>query len=200
MATRERQRARTRQAILDAAGELLDANSDVTIEGVVDSSGISRATIYRYFESADDIAWHAISDRMTVDAEEVVEAAGASAVARIVAAEQAVHDYLFNEPDNLRRVVATTVARVLEGRAQETDRPARRLRYIDTAMEPIADRLDDETAFRLRHALGTVLGAEAYVSLVDVCRVDPADTRDVLSWAAEALMRQAMIDAGIDAD
>ena len=198
MATRERQRARTRQAILEAAGDLLDANTDVTIDAVVESSGISRATVYRYFEGADDIAWHAIADRMTGDAEDVVHAAGPSPVARVVAAERAVHDYLFNEPDNLRRVVATTVARVLEGRAQDTDRPARRLRYIDTAMEPIADQLDHETAFRLRHALGTVLGAEAYVSLVDVCGVDPEDTRGVLSWAAEALMRQAMLDAGIE--
>ena len=198
MATRERQRARTRQAILDAAAELLDENTDVTIDGVVESSGISRATVYRYFESADDIAWHAITDRMTIDAEELVEAAGSSPVDRVVAAESAVHDYLFDEPDNLRRVVATTVARVLEGRAQESDRPARRLRYIDTAMAPIVDQLDEEAAFRLRHALGTVLGAEAYVSLVDVCRVDPADTRDVLSWAAEALMRQALQEAGIE--
>lgn len=198
MATRERQRARTRQAIVDAAGELLDAQADVTIDAVVESSGISRATVYRYFESADDIAWHAITDRMTVDAEDVVDAAGASPVDRIVAAEGAVHDYLFNEPDNLRRAVATTVARVLEGRAQDTDRPARRLRYIDTAIEPIAGQLDEETVFRLRHALGTVLGAEAYVSLVDVCRVAPEDTRRVLSWAAQALMRQAMLDAGIE--
>ncbi len=198
MATRERQRARTRQAILDAAGELLDAHTEVTIEAVVEESGVSRATVYRYFESADDIAWHAITDRMTVDAEDVVDAAGPSPVDRIVAAEGAVHDYLFNEPDNLRRAVAITVARVLEGRAEDTDRPARRLRYIDSAMAPIVDHLDDETAFKLRHALGTVLGAEAYVSLVDVCRVDPDDTRGVLSWAAQALMRQAMLDAGIE--
>ena len=96
--------------------------------------------------------------------------------------------------------MATTVARVLEGRAQETDRPARRLRYIDTAMSPVVDRLDPDAAFKLRNALGTVLGAEAYVSLVDVCRVDPDETREILAWAAEALMRQALLEGGVDPD
>lgn len=200
MATRERQRARTRQAILEAAGELIESHADVTIEGVVESSGISRATIYRYFESADDIAWHAISDRATDDVEDVVDAAGTDPIARIAAAERGVHDYLFPDADNLRRVVVTTVTRVLEGRSQDTDRPARRLRYIDTAIEPIADQLGEDGAFQLRHALAAVIGTEAFVALVDVCRIEPDQARDVLGWAAEALVRQAMADAGIDAD
>lgn len=200
MATRERQRARTRQAILDAATELLDAHTDVTIESVVESSGISRATIYRYFESADDISWHALTDRATDDAEEVVVAAGDDPLCRVAAAERVVHELLFADADSLRRVVATTVARVLEGRAQDTDRPARRLRYIDTAIEPIADELGEEATFRLRHALAAVIGTEAFVALVDVCRIDPDETRDVLGWATQALVRQAMAEAGIDAD
>ena len=199
MATRERQRARTRQAILEAATELLDAQTDVTIEAVVESSGISRATIYRYFESADDISWHALTDRATDDAEDVVVAAGADPLARVAAAERGVHDLLFSDADNVRRVVATTVARVLEGRAQDTDRPARRLRYIDTAIEPIVADLGEEAAFRLRHALAAVIGTEAFVALVDVCRIDADQARTVLGWATEALVRQAMAEAGIDA-
>ena len=198
MAVREGQRARTRQAILDAAGDLLDSNTDVTIDDVVERSGISRATIYRYFESADDIVWHTMSDRATGDAHEIVDAAGPSPVARIRAAEKDMHDYLFGEPKNLRRVVAETASRALEGRSHAMSRPARRLRYIDAAIEPIADDLDADAAFRLRHALGTVLGAEAFVALVDVCNVDPDDTRAVTAWAAEALMRQAMLEAGLD--
>lgn len=200
MATRERQRARTRQAILDAAGELLDAHADVTIDAVVESSGISRATVYRYFESAGDISWHALTDRATGDAEDVVVAAGDDPLARIAAAETGVHEFLFADADSLRRVVATTVARVLEGRAQDTDRPARRLRYIDTAIAPLADDLDDEALFRLRHALAAVIGTEAFVALVDVCRIEPDQARDVLGWAAQALGRQAMLEAGIDPD
>ena len=200
MATRERQRARTRQAILEAATELLDRQTDVTIEAVVESSGISRATIYRYFESADDISWHALTDRATDDAEEVVVAAGDEPLDRIAAAERGVHDILFADADNLRRVVATTVARVLEGRAQDTDRPARRLRYIDPAIAPIADDLGEEAAFRLRHALAAVIGTEAFVALVDVCRIEPDEARDVLGWAAQALVRQAMTEAGLDID
>ena len=198
MATRERQRERTRQAILEAAAELLDAQADVTIEGVVECSGISRATVYRYFDSADDIAWHALTDRATDDAEAVVRAAGPDPLTRVGAAERGVHDFLFSDADNLRRIVATTVARVLEGRSQDTDRPARRLRYIDTAIEPIADELGDEATFRLRHALAAVIGTEAFVALVDVCRIDPDEARDVLAWASQALVRQAMLDVGIE--
>lgn len=200
MAVREGQKARTRQAILHAAGELLDADVDVSIDGLAEASGISRATIYRYFESADDIVWHAISDRATGDYGTVVDAAGPSPVDRIRAAEKDMHDYLFGETRNLRRVVGETVTRVLDGRAETTPRPARRLRYIDVALEPLRDHLDEDEMFRIRHALGMVLGAEAFVALVDVCGVEPDDTRQITSWAAQALVRQAMLDAGLDSD
>jgi AcrR family transcriptional regulator len=47
---------RTRRRLLEAAGELLAAQTPFTLSDVADAAGVSTATAYRYFESADHVA------------------------------------------------------------------------------------------------------------------------------------------------
>src|SRR5687768_10265620 len=101
MATRTEQRARTREAILDALGRLLDdGRSDLDVDVVAAEAGVSRATFYRYFSSTDDALFSVVSDRGIVPVDVVAVADGVPA--RIAAAEEAVNGYLFARPEATR--------------------------------------------------------------------------------------------------
>jgi hypothetical protein len=98
-----------------------------------------------------------MSDRTIADIEEMMTAAGHDVIARVLAAEEAINGYLFEDPDGARAFERAALDRSLRGMGQDTDRAARRLRYIDAALEPIADRLSSRNRRCVRHALALAL-------------------------------------------
>ena len=72
------------------------------------------------------------------------------------------------------------------------ERPGRRLRLLDAALQPLAGTLEPVALRRLRHALTLTIGTEAVLATRDVCGLDPGEARAVTRWAAEALVRQAL--------
>ena len=200
MATRIEQKARTKQAILDGCAGLLSGEAPPSVEDIAAHTGISRATIYRYFASSTDIIWHVMSDREIEPPDTVTDRAGDDPVARVLAAERAVNDYIFGDPMGVRQFEVGVIQRVLDGSAQESDRPARRLRYIDAALEPLVGRLDDLALARLRHALGLALGTEAFLALVDTCRLDNDEARATAEWTCRALVEHALTEAELDTE
>lgn len=61
-ATIEAHRSAVRDAVLDAAGELIETQgfAAVTMKGVAETTGVGRATVYKYFRDVESIliAWH----------------------------------------------------------------------------------------------------------------------------------------------
>jgi len=49
---------------------------------------------------------------------------------------------------------------------------------------------------RLQHALSLTLGVEAMVVLKDVCQASDREALNALEWAAQALLRAALEEAG----
>jgi AcrR family transcriptional regulator len=60
--TIDQHRVAVREAILDATGELVEARGllGLSMSDIATTSGIARATLYRYFPTVDDVvaAWH----------------------------------------------------------------------------------------------------------------------------------------------
>ena len=192
MAARTAQKERTRQAIVDACAELIAEGQNPSIDDVAERSGISRATIYRYFNRPIDIVWHVMADRAMPDFQAQFDAADDGLVDRVVAGERGVGDFLFENVARVRAFEVTVLGRVIDGTATDEDRPARRLTYIDQAIEPSRDALGDRTADLLRHSLAMVIGSEAVIALTDACKLDEDDAREVTRWACEALVAHAM--------
>jgi hypothetical protein len=82
--------------------------------------------------------------------------------------------------------------RAATGSAQPEDRPARRLRYIDAAIEPLAGQLSERQRFLVRHALALTMGSSSVVAMLDTCGLDAADAREVTAFAAQAIAREAL--------
>lgn len=195
MVTRARQRERTRSAIVDACARLLDRGVEPSIELVAEEAEVSRATVYRYFGTIFEIVWAVVSTRRTLDAEEVVDAAGPDLAERVSEAERGVNDYLYSDADGLRRFTIGWLQRIVDGTYEPGERPLRRLRYIDKALEPLAGELGDDLVFRLRHGLALAIGSESLLALVDGCQLEPDQAREITRWVSSTLVEAALAEA-----
>jgi AcrR family transcriptional regulator len=191
MASRTNQRTRTRQSILDATGALLDEGCTApTIDDICERAGVSRATAYRYFDSAADAVWQAFADRDLPDVDAALDGIG-DATDRAARAEQVVNDYLFGDPDGARAFERAVLDRRLKGTDEPDDRAGRRFPYIDAALEPIAERLSPQDLVRVRHALALTMGSQVVSALLDTSGLDEPTARDVTAFAVRAIMAEA---------
>jgi hypothetical protein len=72
------------------------------------------------------------------------------------------------------------------------------MHYIEPIVDSLEGVLTPAARKRLKHALAIVLGTEAMIAVRDVGRADAGDAVDATTWAARALVRQALAEAGQD--
>jgi AcrR family transcriptional regulator len=198
MATRTQQKARTRQVILDAVARLLDAGTTApTVDDIVVAANISRATFYRYFPSPAEALWHVVVDQWIPPTDDLLM--GADDVGeRVRRVEDTINGYLLGVANATRAFERAMLDRTLSGQDLPEDRPARRLAYIDAALEPIADDLDPEDLFLVRHALALTMGSSVVPALLDTCGLDATRARVVTAFAAQAIVNEARRRAAPD--
>ena len=188
MATRENQRERTRRAIVDAAGRLVDAGSPTpSVDEIADEALVSRATVYRYFESIDDLLWQLHADRNSPDPRIAMSTAGDDLGKRMLAAEENVNAYLFEHQESTRTFERIMLERRIEGRATDADRPGRRFIQIDAAIEPLAEQLPAADVRLVRHALALAIGSQSLVALLDTAVLEPDVARTVTQFVCRAI-------------
>lgn len=188
---RVNQKLRTRQALLDAAAELVTAGATPTLAEVAEHARVSKTTAYRYFPSADDLITEMFFDRdfPTVDA--VLDGVDDDPAARVRAVEGAINDTMLGNENAMRMIVRNALDLSIAG-GDTPPRTGRRRKLIDAALAPLATRLAPADLDRLRDALALVIGPEAVLAARDVCGLDAAQTRAVTRWAAEALIAYAL--------
>ena len=198
---RAAQRARTRQAIVDAAAALLRTGHQPSVAEAATAAGVHRATAYRYFPTPQSLLADAVLRVGTPDVDEMFRGVDPEdPVALIAAAVDFVSEYMFRQEAMFRNIVRVTVDRWFE--QQESDKPdpeairqTVRFRWIDHALTPLTGTLPQPELARLRSALTLVMGAEALIATRDVCRLNTDEATDVMRWAATALVRSALADA-----
>jgi AcrR family transcriptional regulator len=197
---RQNQKQRTRESLLDAAVALARAGQSPTIAKVADAARVSIATAYRYFPNPASLC----ADLATVLSPRII-------------------DFLDDLPEDVESRIDITVRRIAAGQfADETlwrtlmratlDRwfsraglpdaeqvPARGIMRMDTTrtvLAPLQKSLPPATFERLTQAMLLVHGPEAMVVTRDAGGLDVDEASDVMSWAARALIRAAVAEAG----
>ncbi len=196
---RERQRQRTRQLLLQAAQELVNqGHATPSLPDIAEHAGISRATAYRYFGSAEAVLHDALFDRAVPDPAELFDPKEDAADAASRAA-RSINALLLNDEVGLHVIERSFMQTWLEQPpGKRVARPGRRMRLIEPLVEGLADRLDVAARQRLRTALALIMGSEAALSLSDVVGGDREAGIAASEWAAKALVSQALLEAGED--
>lgn len=201
---RAAQRRRTRKAIVAAAAELLAQGRAPSVNEVADAADVSRRTVYMYFPTLEqllvDAALLAVT-RDTVDAALDALEDDDDVERRVEAMARAVHRLFAETESQGRTLLRLTVEGGGANRAPDQPvRGYRRVEWIERALAPLRGRLDAARFERLVSGLAMVIGWEALIVERDV-RALPLDAAEEISvWAARALVRATIAEAGPTSD
>jgi|KBSSwiStaDraftv2_1062776.scaffolds.fasta_scaffold1057967_2 AcrR family transcriptional regulator len=203
-APRPAQRRRTRKAIVEAATALLARGETPSVAAVAAAADVSRRTVYMYFPTFDqlliDATVGALSqasvDRAIDAGPPATESDDETVEDRVERLVRAMHR-VSPEVERLgRTLIRLTVEGSAAGGAQVPRRGYRRVEWIESALAPWRGRIDAARWRRLVCALAMVVGWEALIVQRDVCALNAAEGEALSVWAARALLRATVADAG----
>lgn len=198
-AGRDRQKQRTRNAIVAAARDLVTQGRLPSVAEVAEAALVSPATAYRYFPDQLSLLRAALQDDLPRPDAMVAPAHDATAdpAERVAQATESFLHRVHERETLVRAVMALSLLQSVEESAVRQDastlRPGYRLAWIDEAVQPLEGMVDADTMRRLKGALAIVMSSEALVSLQDVCGLDAETAIDICAWAARTLVG-AVID------
>jgi AcrR family transcriptional regulator len=198
---RLRQKARTREALIIAARDLLRGGaSEPTVEEVAAAAGISRTTAYRYFPNQRSLVLAAHPE--TQQHSLLPEDAPADPYARLdLTMTEFARINLEWEPQ-LRAALRSSLAGPAEGDGPAL-RQGRAVGWIADALAPLVDTHPSLDVHRLAVTIRAATGIESLVWLTDVAGVPRTEIAERMRWTARALCTAALADAssaGGDAD
>lgn len=189
------QKQRTYQALLDAALELADAGQQPTLQEVANRAGVSRATAYRYFSSADALIREAYFGRAAMPLEAFI-APGTEPVEAIGLAAKVMNGLLLSDEAGVHIVERAFMQAWLDRPAEDAFlRMGRRMKYIDPIVDSLSGSVGKGARKRLRIALTMIIGTEAVLAMRDVAGASEEESITASIWAAQALLRQTLFEA-----
>lgn len=183
MTLRDDQRALTRQKVLSAVLELVAEGSldDVSVPAVAERSGVSVATIYRYFPTRDDLLTAAASEPSRQALTRRPKARPGDD--ELAAYQRALwHDFADNLP-LLRHQVASAAGREMRAARLESSR-----RSLADYVERHGVDPDTPEGERLISLLLLIDGSLAVIELHDRQGLDIDEALDRSLWATRALI------------
>jgi AcrR family transcriptional regulator len=196
---RFRQRRRTRAAIVAATADLLRSGVTPSVGEIADAADVSRRTVYFHFPTLEQLLIDATLGVLSqVDVDDAIDAAdaGDDAEARVAAMVRALGAMSEETLPLGRSLIRLTVDAPRPDDGTAPIRGYRRVGWIEHALSPLRDRLDAAAFERLVSAVAMVIGWEALIVLQDLRGLAVEQQVEVSLWAAQALIRAALDDAG----
>ncbi len=191
---RTSQKARTREALIAAARQLLAEGVTPTIEAAAAEAAIGRTTAYRYFPNSRALL------AATYPEIEMDSLLGADPPEELLARLEMVvqgqtRQLLEYEPE-----LRAQLRLALEGESASGHglplRRGRRIRWIEEALSPLGERMPEPKLRQLVYGIGATLGIEAFVWLTDMAGLSREEAVEVMCSNARTLLRAALEGLG----
>lgn len=189
------QKARTREAIIDAAVALIERGEDATVEAAATAAGVGRGTAYRYFPNQRALL-AAAHPRATAPSMLPTDAPRDPGERLQIVVREITRMTRTTEP-----ALRTMLRLSLEAGDQRKDLPlrkGRRLVWVTEALAPLAETMEPQRFAALALAVAATCGIEVHVWLTDIVGLDPDTAADVLCWIAEVILAGALSQATSD--
>ena len=187
---RTSQKARTRDALIAAARQLLAEGVTPTVEEAAAEASVGRTTAYRYFPNSRALvaATFPQMEMRSLLGEDPPE----DPLARLeIVAERFTREILEHEPE-LRAQLRLALEGEPAGSERLPFRGGRRIRWVEDALSPLAERMPEGELRRLVLGIGATLGIEALVWLTDVGGLSREEAVEVMRSNARTLLRSAL--------
>lgn len=187
---RTHQKQRTRAALVAAAHEQVARGLAPTVEDAAEAASVSRATAYRYFPNQHALlaAAHPETDRSSMLPPDAPDDDAAVRVDLVVAA----FTRLISETEAQQRTMLRLSLEAPPQRSELPLRQGRAISWIEEALTPLDEQIDDATRRRLALAIRSVSGIEALVWLKDVAGLKSHHAVELMRWSAHAILRAAL--------
>ena len=185
---RERQRRRTRKAIIDATVELLAHGQDPSVGQIAEAADVSRRTVYLYFPTLEHLLADAALELTRAGVEPQFETGG-DPIERVDALVHAVQQRFAETEDLGRTIIRLTVGARQPGAVSGVPRRGyRRVEWIERALGSLRETLPSDRFDQLVSALTLLIGWEAMIVLQDIRGLSASEAEDICAWAARALL------------
>ncbi len=200
---RYKQKRRTRTAVLTAARELIQQGKIPSVADAADAADVSRRTAYRYFPTQEQLLTEALLEGGRASIEPVFEPAELAhdVEARLDALVRAMYTELQSTEPLMRTMIRLTVDRSRDeyttdaAEAEPPRRGYRRIDWIEMALSPVREQLDETSFERLVSGLALCIGIEALLVLRDVRGLDLAAAEEVSRWVARSLLHASLAES-----
>lgn len=186
------QKARTRDALVRAARELLAAGVTPTVEQAATAASIARATAYRYFPNQRALLTATFPE--ITESSLLGETPPADPQARLEIVVEAIARQAMQHEPELRNMLRLSLEPDPAKRGDLPFRTGRRIIWVTDALAPLRGELSEPQLQRVVHAIAAAVGIDALVWLTDIARLSREQAVDVMRWSARALLQAALTD------
>ncbi len=187
---RTRQKARTRNALIQAARQLLGDGVTPTVEQAADAAQVSRTTAYRYFPNQRALL---VATFPEVTATSLLpDPPPEQPLPRLDAVAEALASQILEHEPELRAQLRLSLEPDRAERPELPFRTGRAIAWIEEALAPLRGRMPEPELRRLVLAIRCAVGIEALVWLTDIAGLSRQEAVDVMRWSANALLRAAL--------
>lgn len=178
------QKLETRDKILTNAQYFINKGLEFTLEDVAKKSGISRATIYRYYSKIDILVNEAGLDLKTKSPENIIENLKGKNIEEIILGIQKYFNILAIDNENAFRKYLCTV---LASNSSEVKRGARRKKTLQLALEDYSINKKDKD--KLVSLLTILMGIEPLIVSKDVSGLNNNQSMEVMKWGVQLILK-----------
>ncbi len=181
---RVNQKSETRSKILKSAQHFLNNGYDINLEDVAKHSGISRATIYRYFSNVDVLSAEAGLDVNTLSPETIYADLDCDTFFDKVLDIQEYYNNLTIDNEQLFRKYLSAV---LGSQPSSIKRGARRKKTLQLVLADTS--FSKKEREDLSNLLTVLMGVEPFIVTKDVCGLNNDESKDLLRWGIRLILK-----------
>jgi AcrR family transcriptional regulator len=185
---RRQQKARTRNALIEAVRELLAKGVTPTVEEAAAAASISRTTAYRYFPNQRSML---VAAHPEIEAPSLLADGPEDADTRFEMTVEAFTRLVLDTEPEQRTMLRLSLEPDPGDRERLLLRQGRAIRWLEHALVPLRDRLPETVLRRLVLATRSCCGIEALVWLTDIAGLSREEAVEVMRWSARALFEVA---------
>ncbi|MAP54505.1 TetR/AcrR family transcriptional regulator [Altibacter sp.] len=178
------QKLETRNKILASAQYFINKGLEFTLEEVAKKSGISRATMYRYYSNIDILVNEAGLNINTRSPESIIEEWKDTDLETKILGIQSYYNTLAIDHESAFRKYLCSV---LAADAAEIKRGTRRTKTLELVFEQTDIHKNDRD--KLVTVLTMLMGIEPLIVAKDVSGLNDDQSMDIMAWGAQLLLQ-----------
>jgi len=188
---RSNQKLKTRNKILSSAQKLLNKETFFSLDEVAEVSGLSRATVYRYYSNVELLAAEAALNIYTHPPEKIYsDLKEQDLTEKILGIQRYFNQLAIDHEASFRKFLSIALSTTQD----IPKRGARRTETVKLALEQHKTNWPPQVLQNFIYIATVLMGIEPLIVTKDVCQLDDKQSSDVLRWGLQMLIRGIMSD------